>query len=501
MLTLGKINEFAKCRGNQPAVVNYENQLTWNQLRDLAESKVAYLVGRYGDNMPRQACYIANNRLDLFPWLAAFATLGIPVTGIDYTLPLASIESMAQKIGADFVLFSSTLLQVDGAFPELMAGPAMGGMSLDLDSPSMVATDSIGNLLKTYGYTLPPARPFRAVGFTSGTSSLPKAVLRSRSFDQRRFEYFSSRYGFGGHDRFMVAMPLYHAAGNGWARLFMSLGATLYLVDSDDTAAMADTLDTHAITATVFSPALLAGVLHHRGRQGARQPKALKWVLIGGRNFTAVEKKRALDGLGPVVYEYYGTTESGVNTIAEPADLLHYPQSVGRAYDGNRVAIVSADGRVLAAGEIGRVCIASYMNMDDYLDGNGQFVVLDGGERYFVTPDQGYLDPEGRLYLLNRSGGNGQDIPLYKLENALRQLPCIEDVALLLHEGAQKTTVQCVYTSKAVSDGAGRLRHRILEAAGQERILLGQCKQVAHIPYSPSGKVRVSDLEKLLATA
>lgn len=497
MLTLDKINHFATLQGDRIAIAHDDHQLTWNQFRELTEHRVAYLIKRYGADLPRQACYVVNNRIDLFPWLAAFATLAIPVTGMDYTLPPPTLRIMMKTIEADFVLLSSTLLHIHGGL-DIGQSFHFESITFDLDSPSMAVVDAIGA-----GERRPPdvsahasTRPFRAIGFTSGTSGVPKAAVRGKSFDQRRFQYFAGRYGFDGNDRFMVGMPLYHAAGNGWARLFLSLGATLYLVDSGDPTTMARHLDLHAITATVLSPVLLANILDYRKQARLDAPKALKWVLVGGKNFTEVEKGRALSGLGHVIHEYYGTTESGVNTIAEPDDLRSHPKSVGRAYDGNQIAILAADGTTLEPGRVGTVAIASYMTMDDYLGGGAQFMTLADGQRYFLTPDQGYVDQSGRLFLLNRSGASGRSAYLYELENAIRELPCVQDVAMVSHDGPQGVFTQCIYSAKNGGDNP-RLLERIRQVAAATSVFLQQCRQVASIPYSPSGKVRVDDLRKL----
>ncbi|MBI3752597.1 MAG: hypothetical protein HY266_00940 [Deltaproteobacteria bacterium] len=86
------------------------------------------------------------------------------------------------------------------------------------------------------------------------------------------------------------------------------------------------------------------------------------------------------------------------------------------------------------------MAVASYMNMANYGDGSANTLLLDR-ERYLLTPEQGYLDKEGRLYLLNRSA-------------------------------------------------------RAL--ASEERLRFARLRVTSRIPYSPSGKVKVRDLSLLL---
>ncbi|WP_449371635.1 class I adenylate-forming enzyme family protein [Thiomonas sp.] len=493
MITLQKIAAYAQAHPDKAAMIAGRHQISWIELRARTTNCISYLVTRQDGELPDQACYIADNRLDLIPWLAAFATLSIPVVGLDYTLPVSMLEDMARKIGADFMLISSQRLALPDELPDFGISQSSRGMLIDLDSLGSGYIDAIGSEAHSKRVLIcPPTRPFRSVSFTSGTSGLPKVVLRNRSFDARRFQYFTDRYRFSKDDRFLVSMPLYHASGNGWARLFMSLGATLYLADGADDADLARQLEQHAITATVLSPVLLSNVLqhlHHKAR-----PSSLRWVLVGGRNFTPVEKQHALERLGPIVHEYYGTTESGVNTVAEPWDLAHYPASVGRAFEGNDIAIIDTCGRRVDAGQAGIVCIASYMNMDGYLGSPAPFVTLDDGQRYFVTPDYGCLDEAGRLYLMNRAGDGAVQTPLYRLENALRQLPCIDDVALL----QQGKAAACAYTLRTDVSDAARVRQRIAQVASDEQIELNGCRHLERIPYSPSGKVRVRDLAEAL---
>lgn len=211
MITLQKIAEFAQKHSNKPAVVSGKSQMSWHDLHTQTSNCIAYLLARSSlGSLPYQACYIADNRLDLVPWLAAFATLSIPVVGLDYTLPLGVLQAMTESISADFVLISSKRLRLVDALPNFIYGKAPHGMIFDLDSLGISYIQAIGGSL-SLGKDLvyPPARPFRSISFTSGTSGLPKAVSRSRSFDQRRFRYFVERYSFSDADRFLVGMPLY----------------------------------------------------------------------------------------------------------------------------------------------------------------------------------------------------------------------------------------------------------------------------------------------------
>jgi acyl-coenzyme A synthetase/AMP-(fatty) acid ligase len=344
-------------------------------------------------------------------------------------------------------------------------------------------------------------RPFRSVLFTSGTSGDPKPVMRHRSIDARRFTYFSQRYGFNSQDRYLVTIPLYHVAGGGWARHFMSLGATLYLGPVNQPDVLSDMIVKHNITATVTTPINLAGIISALLANGNEREHALRFVLVGGKNFSPTQKQHAIKTLGPVVYEYYGSTETGVNTIAEPEDLLQHPKSVGRPYSGNHVVVVDDQARIVPPRAAGQVAVSSYLMMDHYADGSANEIYIDG-ERFIVTPDRGYLDESGRLYVFNRSSGKDGDFDVYMVEDQLRYFTGIKDVAIMMDSGGQaseRRTGDCALVLEPGRDDDCKVievARRVLENAGiQHR----RVSVVPRIPYNLSGKVRWNELDLMLS--
>lgn len=472
---------------DQPAAVDDRSQLTWRELTALTEARTQLLLRYLNGHVPEQACIVAPNGLNLLPWMAALATLGVPATGLDYTLPTDALHDVAMQLNADLLLVSSS---ARGECGEALDFGPMTATRFDLDSVTLSHLDRAAPPESGIPAWAPEPRPFRSVGLTSGTSGAPKTVVRTKSFDQRRFKYFTDRYEFGQRDRFLVSMPLYHAAGNGWARMFMSLGATLYLVPVNSPADIADALHRHEITASVMTPSVLDKVLDALEHDVVHHKLALRWLLVGGKHFPVPQKTRALTRLGYVVFEYYGTTETGVNTVAEPHDLLIAPESVGRPIDGNRVVIVDLIGTPLAPLAVGTVAVASYMNMDCYGDGTSAAIMLDG-ERYLLTPDQGYLDQEGRLFLVNRSADAKNGARLYRLEDAIRGLPCVADVALLQRDD---TNIDCALVIRDAILEPQEIHERVRQLAQREQLAVARYRDVPQIPYSPTGKIRIRDV-------
>lgn len=493
MINIRHIRNHAEHMPDHIAIDDGKQAVSWKTMSDETEVKVGRLLDIFGDSLPAQACYIAHNSIALIQWLAACTTLSIGVTGLDYTLPQQGLCDLMRRLDPR-LLFVDDALEASSLLASYGKPLSVIHIGACTSTTGKVNAD-INRRISGNGHV---ERVYRAVGLTSGTTGHPKLVIRKKSFDVRRFAYFTGRYGFNSHDRFLVAMPLYHAAGNGWARMFMGLGATLFLAPINRPDAIAQCIEVLGVTASVMTPVLLARTLDAIECSGTEDKLALRWLLIGGKHFPVPQKKRALSILGPVVHEYFGTTETGVNTIADPADMETYPESVGRPFEGNDVAVVGVGGNLLDPGEDGAICVASYMNMDDY-DGGGAARITLKGQNYLLTSDIGHLDESGRLYLINRSGARGYLHNLYRLEDAIRCISGVSDVALWAPNGRSDVEIGCAIEPVATNTEKGRslLVKKAQDLVASEHLRCGPVCVVHAIPYSPSGKVRVSDLDMM----
>ena len=505
MIKLSDIATIASARGEKPAIVCLDYTVSWDVLNISVNNIIAALRSKFDIVQIKQAVFVSDNRVDLVSMMAAFSSLGIPLSGIDYTLEPEAIRRAMRAISSDFLIVASNCMGLERAHALVHAA---GCPVIDLDN-AIEGALPFSTLLLPYDGTWGEAdisqaakRSFRSVLFTSGTSGDPKPVVRHRSIDARRFAYFTQRYGLNSLDRYLVTIPLYHVAGSGWARHFMSLGATLYLGPVNQPDVLSDMVIKYNITAMVTTPINLAGIVAKLAANGNMPKHALRFVLVGGKNFTPTQKQQTIKTLGPVVYEYYGSTETGVNTIAEPGDLLQYPKSVGRPYSGNQIAVVDDQTRVVPPGVAGQVAVSSYLMMDHYADGNANDIHLDG-VRFVVTPDRGYLDDDGRLYVFNRSSGIGGNFNVYAVEDRLRHLSGIKDVAIMMDSGRQRGerfAGDCALVLDSGRDDHGKVIEiacMVLEDAGIE---YHRVSVVPRIPYNLTGKVLWSELDLILNT-
>jgi acyl-coenzyme A synthetase/AMP-(fatty) acid ligase len=503
MIRLTDIRANAARRPDHPALIDGETTLTWKALADLVARTATGVAEGLPAARPARAVFAAENRWELVVVMAACSSLGIPCVGLDYTAaPQATAGALEQ-------LQPTVLISTDahrGLLERSGWQPGHPVLDITLDGTPAEGGVTFGDLLAAEpGSPEPVEQPFEAFSFTSGTSGIPKMVIRRTSFEARRFSDLVDQYSFDQDDVHLVTVPLYHTSGPGWARIFLTLGGTVVLGPYDDPETLIRLIVERQVTTTLMVPPVLTSVVAHPDAANLHESSKLHFVLTGGRHLNRWVINNAWERLGPVLHMYYGTTETGVNTMTTPEELFLAPGRAGRPMPGNTVVVLDSEDRPLKRGERGRVAITSYQLMDTYATREPDFLELEVGgrtRRFLLTGDSGVLDESGHLELTGRSDGvataekrSPLDVNVFGLEDDLMDLPCVRETSVLRtrHELLGEVLIVPFVPVSPDREASGR---RAIQAACARRVpcLPAHVVTVGKIPYSPTGKVRATQL-------
>jgi long-chain acyl-CoA synthetase len=161
---------------------------------------------------------------------------------------------------------------------------------------------------------------------------------------------------------------------------------------------------------------------------------SLRHVIHAAAPCPAEIKRAMIDWWGPVIHEFYGSTESGAVTFANSQDALNKPGTVGRAAPGAELRVIGEDGRLLPPGEIGEIY--------SRIPGNPDFTYHNKPEKraeidrdgFITSGDVGYLDADGYLFLCDRKRdmviSGGVNIYPAEIEAALHAVAGVHDCAV-----------------------------------------------------------------------
>ncbi|WP_041832616.1 class I adenylate-forming enzyme family protein [Actinoplanes sp. N902-109] len=365
----------------------------------------------------------------------------------------------------------ATLLAEAGVTLHVTAGPQTPPYPYPT-APVVSWTD----LIDAAGRAAPPAEPPAAghlVYATSGTTGLPKAVVRKRPRRAYKGVAVSERYGAGlTHGPHIMANPTYHLGTLGPALYALQAGSAVVVQRDWSPAAFADLAERHAADSVMFSPDRLLDVVEAR----VAVERRFTVVFHGGAACPPAVKRAAIDLFGPVLLEYYGTSES-VATEITTAEWLDRPGSVGRPLPGIGVDVVR-DGRPVPPGELGEIRLR--LRPADH-DGGGSV----------DTGDIGSVDPAGYLFIAGRAGSS-PDLLTARLENDIRGMTGVTDAAVLGGPSPACFVEHSRDTDPARLTDAITMTAAMLELPPVRIVLTAS----GSLPRTPSGKIARAEVSR-----
>jgi long-chain acyl-CoA synthetase len=290
-------------------------------------------------------------------------------------------------------------------------------------------------------YEGPNAPPPGAIIYTSGTTGRPKGVRRSPpSSGQIELSRQVARrvFGLGVSGSEIVTVipgPMYHSSPNGYATLAAGMGATVILMPRFDAEELLRLIERHRVTHVQMVP-----IMFHRllGLPEAVRCKydvsSLKFVSHAAAPCPSSVKQAMLDWWGPVIHEFYGSTETGALTFSTPKDWVARPGTVGRPIPEAEVKILGEDGATRSTGEQGEIVARSRALPDFTYQGDTGMRRDADRDGLIATGDIGYLDEDGFLFLCDRAKdmivSGGVNIYPAEIEAQLSKMPGVADCAV-----------------------------------------------------------------------
>ena len=415
----------------------------------------------------KRVAIIGKNNYEWFlSYLAVFCGVGITVP-LDKGLQENEILMSLQRSKADAIVFEKPYLDIieklkqdkNTTVKQFICMEEVEGKESIENIPALLAKGE--ELLKNgdtrfENHKIDP-NAMATIIFTSGTTSMSKAVMLSNNniasniYDMHMVESFYST------DVNMAFLPFHHTFGSTGLLVFLSAGATN--VFCDGLRHIQENLREYKVTAFVCVPLLLEAmykkIMTEVERQGKTKlikiatpisnfllkfkidirRKLFKQILdqLGGSlrfivsGASAIDKKvaKGFNDFGILAVQGYGLTECSPVLVAENEENIRYG-SIGKPMINIDIKIDNPNeegiGEIVAKGP--NVMLGYYEMSEET-----EKVLKDG---WFYTGDLGYIDKDGFIFITGRKKNvivlkNGKNVYPEEIEQLIANLPYVAE--------------------------------------------------------------------------
>jgi acyl-CoA synthetase (AMP-forming)/AMP-acid ligase II len=274
--------------------------------------------------------------------------------------------------------------------------------------------------------------------YTSGTTGKPKGAVRSGAQAPEAIGALLNLLGYRPDDVYITSGPLYHSGPGAFMAAGLLYGQTIVVQRKFDARDWLRLVDTYKVSATFSAPALIRMVCALPEEVKARYDRSSMRIMIANAapwSF-ALKQQYVADFPPESLFEVYGSTELGVDTVLLPKDQLRKPGSCGQPAPGIEIKLIDDDGKeVTGTGpdHPGEVFVRSKSVFDTYYKNDASYAANTQGD-YHTVGDVAYWDDEGYLYICDRKTDmiitGGMNVYPAEIEAALDQHPEIYDVAV-----------------------------------------------------------------------
>ena len=413
--------------------------LTFLQLNEQANRLANVLLdlgARPGDT---KVVWCGQNSLGLVVMINAARKLGVTAVPLNYRLSDEEATYVTDHCDATIVYvdaeFAPMFERTRKALPKVEHVMVFDGAPLD----GMIDADAAIAAASSAEPDLPASTETGATMiYTSGTTGKPKGAFRRGGLNAEQVGAMLAFIGYAPDDVYITTGPLYHSGPGGFMGIAQALGQTVVLQRRFDPVDWLRVVDAYKVSTTFSAPTPIRMVCNLPAAVKSKYDvSSMKRMIANAAPWSFTLKQMYLaDFPDDSLFEVYGSTELGVNTILRPEDQLRKPGSCGKPAPMVEIKLFDDDGNeVTETGpdHTGELFVKSPSIFADYYKQHDQFL-KDQRHGYQTVGDIAYFDDEGFVYICDRKKdmiiSGGMNIYPAEIEAALEIHPDVLEAAV-----------------------------------------------------------------------
>jgi len=483
-------------------LVQEERPYTFFDLNERVDN-IAKALHKRGLRCGDRVVIMLKNRPEFVLIQAAAARLGCATVNCSYRSTPREFEYVIKDSGARFLFFDAEVSNTLEQSPSVQT--RLGDSRCIVVGGSLAPFATLDDLVQEGQTGLMPKRDDApaVVMYTSGTTGKPKGAVRKYAIG-----VMAGAMALIGEtpmqvgEKHLAVCPLYHATANSFIGLSYIVGSTVYVMRDFRPEAFLEAVERYRITTTAMVPTMLHRLVE-LGDETIRRydTSSLKVIFSGGAPLTAALAREVMRHFGDVLYNFYGSTETGVVTVANPDDLKRAPGTIGKLIQGQTVRLLDDEGRQCPPGSVGELYARSGQMITGY-HANESGTKEAMREGFFSVGDLARQDEQGYFFLEGRKRdmiiSGGVNVYPAEVEGILEDHPAIAEAAVVGvpdEEWGERVRAFVVVKRDKQTDTANLLEYCRKQLSGPK--VPREFVFLESLPRNPTGKVLKRELREM----
>ncbi|MEH3141062.1 MAG: acyl-CoA ligase FadD12 [Mycobacterium kyogaense] len=482
--------------GDRAGLIDELGVLTWRQIDQRADALAAALQALPG-GAPDVVGLMARNHRGFVETMIAANRIGADVLLLNTSFAGPALAEVVARESEG----RSLVLVYDEEFTETVDR----ALADNAETPRIVAwTDTDGHeqtvesMIEEHAGQEPKraSAKGRTILLTSGTTGTPKGASHSGG-DPSVLKAILDRTPWRAEQPVVVVAPMFHAWGFSQLAFAASMACTIITRRKFDPEATLDLVDRHRATGLCVVPVMFDRIMELPEEVLDRYSgRSLRFAAASGSRMRPDVVIAFMDRFGDVIYNNYNATEAGMIATATPRDLRAAPDTAGRPAEGTEIRILDPEFRELPAGETGAIYVRNSTQFDGYTSG----ATKDFHEGFMCSGDVGYLDDDGRLFVVGRDDemivSGGENVYPIEVEKTLTAHPDVAEAAVLGADDEKfgQRLVAFVVLAPGSSIDTDGLKQHVRDNLANYKVPR-QITILDELPRSITGKISRKDLQ------
>ncbi|WP_134701770.1 AMP-binding protein [Ammoniphilus sp. YIM 78166] len=488
MLITDSLRTYSRSYPEKIALVDEEQCITYQELDRQIDGFARYLSSL--GPMENKACLFMKNRIEFLTYFLGAARAGWIAVPLD---PKWSKQELNQVM----VSVQPKVLVVDKEWVDKL--PDLPQSTQIVFSQNVPVEETCQPSHSVADTTL------FYMGFTSGTTGVPKGFVRSHRSWVKSFEGSAAEFGFTSEDVVCSPGALVHSTFLYAAVHALHIGATVILLEKFTPSKCIAAITQWKVSVLYMVPTMFEAInLELKDPRKQLEGNDIRAILSAGAKWSPESKRRVAQWFPQGdLYEFYGASELSFVAVIDLEGNKKKPDSVGRPFYRVEVSIRDEQGQDVPIGVVGKLFVRSDYLFAGYYDNEAetqQVLVADG---WATVHDMARQDHEGYIYLVGREKNmilyGGLNVYPEEVEKVIKLLPNVEDVAVL--GKPDKYWGEKIVAAILLKPNA-TIPKQVIQNHCRKHLAPYKCPReiefVKELPYTTSGKVARKQIFELL---